>query len=272
MTPVHPNAQGIKIFYQVFSESAALDPKWKWYEDSSKAYIPTIARPGTTIDLHGTTLRAPKMIYSKYVKYMHIEQVIDNAVRAEQEGYDAFVTGGMFDLGLQELREAVNIPVLGIAEASYYTACMMSQRFGIIHTDEWFVKVTGNLLRQYGISDRAILGHYIPGWNPSTILQGFEHKAEEMIETITAVGRKLIAEGADLLIADYAPTTIFLSQHGIRQIDGVPILDNTAALVKQTELQVDFRRAGMPKPKMGPRFALTPEEIAAARKVYGKGV
>lgn len=264
-------SKGIRIFYQVFSASASVDPKWTWYEESSKAYIPTVARPGTEIHLTGTALRAPKMIYSKYVKHLHIEQVIENAVRAEREGYDAFVTGGMFDLGLQELREAVDIPVLGIAEACYYTACMMVQRFGVIHTDEWFVKVTGNLLKSYGIADRAVLGQYIEGWDPSSILKGFEERPEELIEAILKVSRKLIREGAELLIPDYAPTTIFLCQHGIHEVDGVPILNNTAALIKQTELQVDFRRMGLPKPKMGPHFALSKFEIEAARRVYGKG-
>jgi Asp/Glu/hydantoin racemase len=65
-------------------------------------------------------MRGPKMIFSDYVQYMHIGQVIENALQAERDGFDAFVLAGLRDLGHSELREAVDIPVVFAGEASYH--------------------------------------------------------------------------------------------------------------------------------------------------------
>lgn len=259
----------MKIWYQTFSASASVEPRWKYYEDGCKRYIPQVARPDTEIHITGTDKRAPKMIFSKYIKYMHIGQVIENAVRAEREGYDAFVLGGMFDLGYDELREAVDIPIVGIAQASYYTACMLARKFAVIHTDEWFVHVTREVLDRYGISDRCLPGAHLTGYNSFELIDLFESRPSEAVRMIKSVGRIAIAQGAELLVSDFAPVSVFLSEQGVRDIDGVPVLDNMAALIKMTEMAVDFRRMGMPKPQMGPQFRAGQEEIAAARQVYG---
>jgi allantoin racemase len=259
----------VKIWYQTFSASASVDRRWKYYEDGCKRYIPTVARAGTELHITGTDRRGPKMIFSKYIKYMHIGQVIENAVRAEREGYDAFVLGGMFDLGWDELREAVDIPVVGIAQATYYTACMLARKFAVVHTDEWFVRVTREVLEKYGISERCLPGAHLSGYSAGELLDVFQQRPQEFIDRFKAAGRACIAQGAELLITDYAPVTIFLCEWGVRDVDGVPILDNTAALVRMTEMAVDLRQLGMPKPKMGSQFYAGKADIEAARRVYG---
>jgi hypothetical protein len=40
-----------------------------------------------------------KMVASDYIQFMHVSQVIENALLAEREGYDAFAIGGTLDLG-----------------------------------------------------------------------------------------------------------------------------------------------------------------------------
>lgn len=260
----------MKIWYQTFSASASVEPRWKYYEEGCKRYIPTLCRPGTEVHITGTDKRGPKMIFSKYIKYMHIAQVIENAVRAEREGYDAFVLGGMFDLGYDELREAVDIPVIGIAQASYYTACMLARKFAVIHTDEWFVHVSREVLQKYGISERCLPGSHLTGYkNSFDLIDGLEKRPEEAMEKIKSAGRIAIAQGAELLISDFAPVSVFMSEHGLRDIDGVPVLDNTAALIKMTEMAVDMRKLGLPKPQMGPAFRADKADIQAARRAYG---
>jgi hypothetical protein len=72
-----------------------------------------------------------------------------------------------------------------------------------------------------------------------------------------------------MLITDFAATSIFLQEHDVKHVDGVPVLDTHAALIKFAEMQVDFRRLGMPKASRGPRFMATRQDIRVARKVYG---
>jgi len=53
-------------------------------------------------------------------------------VAAEKEGFDAAITACYYDPILRELRTAVDIPVVGIAEVSMHAAAMMGARFGVV--------------------------------------------------------------------------------------------------------------------------------------------
>jgi len=86
-----------------------------------------VARPDTEFHITTVDKRGPKMIFSEYVQYMHIGQVIENALRAEREGFDAFVLAGLRDLGHAELREAVDIPVVFAGEASYHFGSLVGR-------------------------------------------------------------------------------------------------------------------------------------------------
>ena len=63
---------------------------------------------------------------------------MENGLRAEKEGYDAFVLGNIFDPGLHELRELLNIPVLGLCESSVHVACLMGATFSLINVNPKF--------------------------------------------------------------------------------------------------------------------------------------
>ena len=108
----------MKIWFQALSPNPNIDPVWRSYDEACLRYVPTLARPGTQIHFASTDTRAPKMVLSNNVKYLHLAQVIENAIKAEREGYDAFVIGHFQDAGLYEARSAVGIPVVALGEAS----------------------------------------------------------------------------------------------------------------------------------------------------------
>ena len=61
-----------------------------------------------------------------------------NGLRAEKEGCDAFVLGNIFDPGLHQLRELLNIPVLGLCESSVHVACLTGATFSLINVNPKF--------------------------------------------------------------------------------------------------------------------------------------
>ncbi len=67
-------------------------------------------------------------------------------MRAEREGYDAFVIGHFQDAGLYEARSVTNLPVLALGEASMLHACQLGQRSGV---------VTINTLISHGFTTRS---------------------------------------------------------------------------------------------------------------------
>ena len=94
----------MKIWYQTYSPTAAADPKWRHFDEACEKYVPTVARAGTQVHVTGVHKRAPKMLLSSYIQYLHMGQIINHALAAERDGYDAFVLGGMRDICHDELR------------------------------------------------------------------------------------------------------------------------------------------------------------------------
>src|SRR5260370_34369410 len=92
---------------------------------------------------------------------MDTRKILENGLRAEAEGYDALLIGNIFEPGLHALREVLNIPVLGLCEASIHLACMMGAGFSIVNVNPKFVrKVTENIAGA-GLSSRPISTEHI---------------------------------------------------------------------------------------------------------------
>lgn len=258
----------MKIWYQTYSPTGKVNPAWRNYEEACERYVPTVARPGTVVDVHSVELRAPKMVVSKYIQYLHVAQIIENALRAEREGYDAFVIGGMRDLGYEELREIVDIPVAFIGETSYLTACMLARRFGVILGDQEPLRNAYDVIARHGLTSRCVGGGHL-GMSHTEFIAACTERPDEVIGIIGEAARPAICDGAGILVMGFAAINAFLAERNIRDIDGVPILDSQAAVIKAAETMVDLRALGMPKSRKGPLYSVDHEDIVTARKIYG---
>jgi allantoin racemase len=255
----------MKLWYQAYNVSG--DPAWRYFDEAVKGYVPTLARHDTEIHFSWVEKRAPKMVVSKYVQHLHVGQLIDSAIHAEREGYDAFILGGMRDLGHAELREAVDIPVVFMGETSYMLASLLAGTFAIINPDEASLQDARALLRRYGIEGRCVAGVH-SGHTHTDLIAACESTPERLIDDIRSAARLAAKGGGRMIVMGFAALAVFLAQRGVRDIDGVPILDSQAAVIKAAEMAVDLRRLGIPKPKSG-LFDLSKADITTARKCYG---
>lgn len=71
-------------------------------------------------------------------------------------GVDAIVIACFDDTGLDAVRCMVDVPVIGIGEAAYHTASMISTRFSVITTLSRSVPGLEDNLRRYGLSARCV--------------------------------------------------------------------------------------------------------------------
>ena len=82
--------------------------------------------PDTQIDIKGIT---PHDSYAHaLVELRCSREMICNVVQAEREGYDAVIVGHFQDAGLYEAKSVVDIPVVGLGEASMLYSCQLAQR------------------------------------------------------------------------------------------------------------------------------------------------
>jgi allantoin racemase len=80
--------------------------------------------------------------------------VIRGAIQAEREGFDAFFMNHFQDVGLYEARAAVNIPVLGLGEATLLHACTMGRKLGLLAINPAFIPTHAEQINRYGLQQR----------------------------------------------------------------------------------------------------------------------
>src|SRR6516164_1289491 len=105
----------MRLFYQSFGVSRG--SRDGAYGQVLKRIVEGAAAPGTEISVNGLSPHRAIAEQYRYLEFLDTAEVLENGLRAESEGYDAFLIGNIFDPGLHELRELLNIPVLGLRES-----------------------------------------------------------------------------------------------------------------------------------------------------------
>ena len=126
----------MRLFYQSFGVSRG--SRDGAYGQLLKRIVESAAAPGTEIAIHGLAPNRALADQYRYLEFIDTVEVLENGLRAEKEGYDAFLLGNIFEPGLHELRELLNIPVLGLRESSVHVACLMGANFSVININPKF--------------------------------------------------------------------------------------------------------------------------------------
>lgn len=110
-----------------------------------------IAAPGTHITAtqpaHG-----PVSIESHFDEAISAVGVLEEVLAGERDGADAYVIACFGDPGLLAARELTRAPVIGIAEAAFHMATLISTRFSIVTTLGRTGIIAEHLLEQYGFA------------------------------------------------------------------------------------------------------------------------
>jgi Asp/Glu/hydantoin racemase len=152
---------------------------------------------------------------------------------------------------LHQIRQAVNIPVASIGEASLLTACMMGNKFGIIHISELNILETRHTVEKNGLSHRLANIRSIN--EPPREQGGAIFNATHSIEKFKKVARELIDDGAEVLIPAcglmspamrLAPGATEQYPNGLTEVDGVPIVDVMSCGIKMAETLAELKKSG----------------------------
>lgn len=119
------NPEPIRIAWQ----SSKAVHKFPAYQRALEEHAGKVMSPGTSISMRGVKYEPSNLDY-KCFDFLNNFQLFESVVSAEREGYDAVAVGCFFDPILEELREAVDIPVVSLAETSMHAACMLGRRGG----------------------------------------------------------------------------------------------------------------------------------------------
>ena len=168
--------------------------------------------------------------------------------------FDAAIIAAFGDPGLGGARELMDAPVIGLAEASMLSACMLGRRFSIVS----FSRTLGPWFREcveaHGLIGRLASIRLLDG-----AFASIDSVQEEKEERLVDLARRAVEEDeADVIVLAGAPLA-GLADRVKSRIDA-PVVDGVAAAVKQAELLVglgtrkaiagSYRRPD-PKPSIG---------------------
>jgi len=164
--------------------------------------------------------------------------LVKKAIEAEQKGFDGVIQSNTFDPGVEASRLAVRIPVIGLLRASLHFTASICDRIGLIVPLETHMPHTMRLVQTYGMST-FVCGIRTVGLYDTGDLSGYH---DVVVERTLAVGRELIAQGAQAIIplgGKIYPYVV--TPEELEPQLGVPVINTKAVGVSYAELMARNR-------------------------------
>lgn len=232
----------MRLFYQSFGVSRGSTDGH--YGRVLKRIVETAAAPGTEIVIRGLSPHRAVADQYRYLELLDTVEVTENGLKAEAEGYDAFLVGNIFEPGLHELRELLNIPVLGLRESAIQVACLMGASFSLINVNPKFVPRITEAVKLQGVESRMVSVERMTVERPGVFDQALRERPamDEVVRQFTEASRLAIDKGAEVLLPAGGSLMAVLAEAGVHEIDNTPIVNGLVALVKTGEMAVGIRR------------------------------
>lgn len=236
--------------------------------DSVTALIRDEARRSASGDAELTVLTAPFGVAYIETRFEALIGPYAAAQMAAEQaaGHDAVIVAAFGDPGLSGLREALDVPVLGMTESVLMSACMLGQRFSIIAISQricaWYRECVEHLHLATRLASIRALSQ--PLRNVDTIQD--EHR-QALLDLCRAAVR---LDGADVVVLAGAPLAGLT-----RSVAGelpVPVVDGVSSATRHAEslvrLQPGIAREGsFARPPYKPQYGLSP----ALARLLGHG-
>jgi allantoin racemase len=261
----------VKIWYQS-ATTYGYESVWDEYGRTLEEQCRKTVRPDTEVHVEGIEVMVRDIENQKSFQYYQNIQSLNNMLRAEKEGYDAFVMGCTLDVGLEEGKSMVDIPVVGISETSYHMAMMLGHLFAVVTSSSAFFEVFKGQTERYGLSDRYLQGPYIYAASEEDIATALTNP-QPLMEKFKAVAEKAVDDGASVIIPSPAFLSTLAYRAGLTKIKDALVLDTISVAVKTAEMLVDLKKIGIePSRRIGvyakPDKELRKKTLDSFRKVF----
>jgi Asp/Glu/hydantoin racemase len=200
-------------------------------------HIAALSFSGTSVDFNFLP-KASYFVASKYMELLNNVYILDGLIKSE-EGHDAAIIGCFNDPGLQEARESLAIPVIGVGEAGMLLACMLGRNFGVVTVRKKLIPVVEENVKRYGLESRLIRHAPVRSCELDEKLYPamFSDPLNIAVPPFEEQARKMAEDGAEVVVVGCASLGPALSLAGYNKVEGtrVPVINATAAAVKFAE-------------------------------------
>jgi allantoin racemase len=226
-----------RLWYQSFVHPVEQAP----YIERLQGMLDASSSPGIKFEVHG--LDPPDHMFHPLTEFRCAAQAIRNALEAERAGYDAFVIGHFQEPGLLEIRGALDIPVVGLGEASLLAALSMGRRLGLVTIDPVFIDWHERQVRAHGLDQRVAgvraIHTDLPGFMRAlTDDAGYAQVRANFVAEV----RPLVAAGAEVIIPAGGLPMLLFARECPFVIDGALVLNGIAVVAKAAEMALALHR------------------------------
>ena len=241
------------------------------YLDRLHTYLNEIADPGTDVEVVGAS--PPDRWFGRLTEFRCAALAVDNALDADEHGFDAYVLGHFQDAGLFEARSACRLPVVGLGESSLHWAAQLGRMIALVSIDPVFVTWHREQADLYGLGGRILdvtgLGARVEDFGPA--FAGDRTAYKRMLESFDAAVRPLVERGADVVVPPAASSACSPPANEGFRIGHAPVVNCVAVTLKCAEVAVKLRALSGLEPSRGPSFALAPPESVAEFRAFVAG-
>lgn len=194
-----------------------------------------IGEAGQWVAAQGTRITAvnpqsgPASIESHFDEAISAVGVLDEVRRGEHEEVDGYVIACFGDPGLLGARELTRAPVIGIAEAAFHFATLISTRFSVVTTLGRTCIIAEHLLHSYGFAQhcRRVRAAEIP------VLDLEDDGACALGRIVDECRRARDEDGIGAIVLGCGGMADLAGE--IRDAVGLPIVEGVTAAVKLAE-------------------------------------
>ena len=210
------------------------------YRSALTEHLNGVRRADTEVHINGVDDGSMDLHYNAVVAVNSYAPggVLNKIIQAADQGYDAVAIGCFLDPAMQEARELVPIPVLGLGEASMLMACMYGHKFSGVAFHSKQAQYYDRKAFEYGLSSR-----HVPFGNMGIDFNQGEDaftRPERMTGTFLSESRRLAAQGAEVILAACATVNAIIRREKIQEVDGALVMDCNAVLLKLTEAMAEL--------------------------------
>lgn len=194
-------------------------------------------RPGT----YGSDFAPIHAIRHRYLEYLNEAQVVEAALAAEREGYDAFALGCFYDPALRAARSLVNIPCVGLSETCMLVACSLGQKFALVALNRDQQVQHEELAHAYGLERRLAAALAMEPPIDEYMLEGDDAATRPIVEGFHRACRRAVEAGAEVIIPGDGVLNEFVWRKRLLRFENATVMDALGVLFRYAAFMVGAR-------------------------------
>jgi allantoin racemase len=205
-----------------------------WTDPNKKAFVDMHTPPGCEIG-NFTPRHGTHSVESMTDEAYNAPFILEQIVRANNEGYDVIVIDCACDPVLEAAREISTIPVIGPRSAAFHVALTLGTRFGVVTVQgESLKKCIEHGVRKEGLESFCAGVRFL-----KIPVLDITKKPEAAQKAILKESRELIENGADVIVLGCTALSHEVDLKPIMDELRIPIIDPWVIAVKTAFMLVE---------------------------------